>query len=150
MICVTCNSNPILADTANFWTLNDRGEDYTPSLGECTKVISKGIKFDHKTFSSLYIYDESQWHITMTEGVFVCKYLGKLREKDVDNLSFGDKFLHVQDACDVNDEWQQVCSNFLKKGKITGEDIDMCFKESPVFKEYGWITKKCVKANYPY
>ena len=92
IICVTCNANSIFADTANFSALLDQSEDYTPSLRDCTKVISKGIRFDYKKFKTLYIYDGSQWLINMTEGAFSCKYLGRLIENEyMDNLSFGDK-----------------------------------------------------------
>lgn len=152
IICLSCKANLIFADTATFWAERDKTMELTPSLRECTEVISKGIRFDYEKFSSFYIYDESQWLINMTEGVFVCRYIGKLIYNegiDIDNMSIGEKLVAFKDKCDRNGEIHEMCIDFLGIEKLIGKDIDMCLQENPLLVGTIHYVRNCVNSVFP-
>ena len=67
----------------------------------------------------------------------------------MDNLSFGDKLVAVKDKCDDTNEVHDLCRTVLGKNIISGEDMDICFKENNQLKRLKRHFEKCVNDFFP-
>ena len=138
IICMMFSAKSAIAANTSLFLLKDSPKNKNPSLNMCVNVISEGIRFEIPSFKhgenainkSLYIYDDEQWVIEVSEGRFSCDYLGELYDhklKDGRNLTLREKVISLENECGMSGKYDKLCSKYFRGKVITDTDFDICF-----------------------
>lgn len=138
-----CSAKSAIAANTSLFLLKDSPKTQIPSLSMCVTVISEGIRFEIPSFKhdkydsnkALYIYDDEQWVIEVSEGKFRCDYLGELYEQKLKfrNLTLRDKVIALGSECGIVGSYDKACSSYFGKKVITDTDFDICFLKDSKF-----------------